>query len=133
MDVFPQDDKEYKSALSEAVWYMSDSQYGHYYYRYEAIDCIKQFVADERCTDEIINHKFGGNTALSKAVKDGHVDVVKILARNAFTDFKSVDNDDKTVLDTAIKKGDENLVELVKQRIQRDTSEREITEIVARR
>jgi len=117
LDVFPQDDMENKSALWEAVWSLFDYTNASWYRRYDALDCIKYFVADERCTGDIVNHKFRENTALSKAVKDGNADVVKILAIHPATDFKSVDYDDKTVLDAAIEKGDKNIVELVKQRI----------------
>merc|ERR1719318_1534788 len=88
LDVFPHNDTKYKSALSTAVWNFCMSRNCD---RYEAMDCIKEFLDDKRCTSMIINHKWGGDTALMWAVKEHNVDVVKILAKNIFTDFKSVD------------------------------------------
>ena len=93
---------ENKNGLHRAVW-MSI-----HYKRYKSLECIRVLTADERCTSAIVNtNDKDGRSSLMKAAEAGNEDIVYFLAK--LVDFKSTDNDGKTVMDVAIEQVDEAL------------------------
>ena len=72
---------------------------------------VKLFLAHPSCTGDIINKRDSeGNTAVMWAAKQGHLQCVKLLTENYFTDMSIKNNSDQTVIDIARNKGKEEIV-----------------------